>query len=59
MSMQLTIWAGGLYEHISSTLVREDNPSMSFYKSLVKAGNQDFVPSEYTLFTKSIESVKT
>ena len=59
MSMQLTIWAGGLYEHISSTLVREDNPSMSFYKSLVKAGNKDFVPSEYTLFTKSIESVKT
>jgi hypothetical protein len=27
---------------------------MSFYKSLVKAGNKDFVPSEYTLFTKSL-----
>jgi hypothetical protein len=55
MSMQLTIWAQGLYEHIASAMVREDNPSMSFYKSLVKAGNKDFLSSEYTLFTKSVK----
>ena len=35
-------------------MVRDDNASMSFYKSLEKAGNKDFITRGYALFTKAI-----
>lgn len=54
MSMQLTLWAESLYEHISGAMIREDNASESFYKSLIKSGNEDFVFHNYALFTKPI-----
>lgn len=54
MSMQLSLWAEGYYEHVSATMVRDDNASMSFYKSLEKAGNKDFITRGYALFTKAI-----
>ncbi len=54
MSMQLSMWAEGFYEHVSGAMVREDNASMSFYKSLIKAGNKDFVMRNYALFTKAL-----
>jgi hypothetical protein len=54
MSMQLSLWAEGYYEHVSATMVRDDNASMSFYKSLEKAGNKDFITRGYALFTKTI-----
>jgi hypothetical protein len=54
MSMQLSLWAKGYYEHVSAAMVRDDNASMSFYKSLEKAGNKDFITRGYALFTKSI-----
>ena len=54
MSMQLTLWAKGLYEHIASAMVRDDNVSMSFYKSLEAGGNQDFVTRRYRLFSKAL-----
>jgi hypothetical protein len=54
MSMQLSLWASGYYEHVSATMVRDDNASMSFYKSLEKAGNKDFITRGYALFTKPI-----
>jgi hypothetical protein len=56
MSMQLSIWAEGHYEHVSGAMMREDNASMSFYKSLIKAGNKDFVMRNYALFTKRLEN---
>ena len=55
MSMQLSLWAKGHYDHIASAMVREDNVSMSFYKGLVKAGNKDFKPRHYRLFTKDVQ----
>lgn len=54
MSMQLSLWAEGYYEHISGAMIRDDNASMSFYKTLEKAGNKDFITRSYALFTKSI-----
>jgi hypothetical protein len=54
MSMQLSLWAKGYYEHVAAAMVRDDNASMSFYKSLEKAGNKDFITRGYALFTKSI-----
>lgn len=54
MSMQLSIWAESLYEQASGAMVREDNASMSFFKSLIKAGNKDFVLRNYSLFSKSL-----
>ena len=55
MSMQLSLWAQGYYEHISGAMIRDDNASMSFYKNLEKAGNKDFITRRYTLFTKAIK----
>jgi hypothetical protein len=54
MSMQLSLWAEGYYEHISGAMIRDDNASMSFYKNLEKEGNTDFITRSYALFTKSI-----
>lgn len=54
MSMQLSLWAEGYYEQVSGAMIRDDNASMSFYKSLEKAGNKDFITRNYALFTKSI-----
>lgn len=54
MSMQLSLWAEGFYEQISGAMIRDDNASMSFYRSLEKAGNKDFITRNYALFTKSI-----
>jgi len=54
MSMQLSVWAEGHYEQTAGAMVREDNASMSFYTSLIKAGNKDFVLRSYALFTKSL-----
>ena len=54
MSMQLSLWSQGFYEYVSGAMVREDNASMSFYKSLEKAGNKDFITRNYALFTKLI-----
>lgn len=54
MSMQLTLWAKGLYEHVASAMVRDDNVSMSFYKRLEAGGNQDFITRRYRLFSKAL-----
>jgi len=59
MSLQLTLWAEGSYEHISGAMMRDDNASVSFYKSLIKAGNKDFLMRKYALFTKSLSSDET
>jgi hypothetical protein len=59
MSMQLSIWAKGHYEEVSGAMVREDNASMSFYKSLIKAGNKDFEVRNYALFTKTLTNNNT